>query len=305
MEEAYNFPMNLDSIDICKISGKVLLGLSNLEGNTWDGAVKILSLDSGDEKVSRMLPSGVSSVRFIGEQYVAAGSDDGNVTILNSESLSDVIIFDSHDDIVSSVAANPFNVSELASAGWDGSFFLWNIDNETSCLSVLSAHSGHINCIDYNGRTESNIATIGQDGFMRIWDPRNDPAEGCVQLFDLGQSGSCLHWDAINEHLIYGGTDSGDISVFDARYSSGQSKSPLYANHSVHIGRVRRIMTSPLRPTIIISSSDDTTIAVSSSREPDGPLTEVHRLRIHSDYVTDFSWLEVDGGGCSFLIVNR
>jgi WD40 repeat protein len=297
----FQYSMHVDSVDLSAKVGKIAVGLSNLDGNEWNGAVRIVDLETGGEEGSHVCDAGVSMVRFVGgDELIAAARDDAIVALYrvgdgDSFGRGPVSTLAAHHDIVSCIAANGRRPSEFASAGWDGSIYIWDTEEgAVPSYSLVSAHAGPINGLDYDGSCDSVLVTVGQDALLRTWDTRNDPRHGCVQLFNLAQVGSTVHVDRSGGSRILVGTDSGDIMVLDGRSGSkgtGAVSSPsqshnatgimdtgdfdssdssdndgigLITQKAVHRLRVRRILTSADRPGVVLSCSDDTTIAVSS-----------------------------------------
>jgi WD40 repeat protein len=292
------FSSQVDSIDTN--SSSIIVGLSNLEGNIWDGAIKILSLTSGLEEVSCPTSAGISMCRFSGlgneKSLVLTARDDGNVYLYSSQNLQELRVIAAHDDIVSSVIDDNSNESQFATCGWDGDICIWDWKSNNQAQSeplyaIRRGHYGQVNDISFNSNNSSSLCSVGQDGFLRLWDRRTSTSSNdCTHVYDIGQAGSCVLWEPENEYSIAVGTDSGEILVIDCRKANTSS---LTIKHSTHKGRVRRIIANVDRPGMLLSSSDDTTVALvrKNINSTGNKMYEEGRLAVHSDYVTDISWI--------------
>lgn len=299
------FSSQVDSIDIDTNSSSIIVGLSNLEGNIWDGSLKILSLTTGLEEVSCPTSAGISMCRFSGlgkeKSLVLTARDDGNVYLYSSQNLQELRVIAAHDDIVSAVIDDNKNESQFATCGWDGDICIWDwkSNNQTQTEPVYAIRRGHygqVNDISFNPNNTNSLCSVGQDGFVRLWDKRspssssNSTSNDCTHVYDIGQASSCVLWEPENEYSIAVGTDSGDILIIDCRKDNTSS---LIIQHSTHKGRVRRIIANSNRPDMLLSSSDDTTVALvrKNINSIDNCMHEEGRLSVHSDYVTDIAWI--------------
>ncbi len=75
-----------------------------------------------------------------------------------------------HTDLVWSVAFSP-NGKILASASWDQTVRLWNVDTE-QLLHTLTGHTNDIMSIAFSP-DGSTLASASWDGTIRLWNPRN------------------------------------------------------------------------------------------------------------------------------------
>lgn len=268
------FALQVDSVDVSDTF--VAVGLSNLEGNIWDGAIKLLSIENGQELHSVHCDCGVAMVRFAGQNknFLLAARDDGHVALYAASSLDPLLQLPAHSDYVSCVAVHESSETEFVSSGWDGAIKLWDWQAESRATPVLTigeAHYKHVNEVAISPLERSLLASVGQDGFLRLWDRRTDvDREGCVQLFRHSEAVGCVAWDASNANLVYTGSDAGDVTAFDLRMthvsdgaaSTTSVEACCSSEHRVHRGRVRRLTTLRGHPGLVVSCSDDTTVAV-------------------------------------------
>lgn len=263
MSVAYTAKQQIDSVDISSSGQRIILGLSSLEGNTWDGGLKLLS-NEGVEICSKHSPAGVSMVRFSGSRLLLAARDDGTVVMYSSDKLEEMQVFEAHDDIVSCVADDPHNESQFASCGWDGDIYLWDwrlhASKQAPMTSYNHAHNGHINDVKYSPFDANTFCSVGRDGLLRLWDKREQPSSGCASIMNIGQSSSCISYEHSDENILLVGTDAGDISLIDIRVGSSN---PILCNTKIHQGRVRKIVPG-MSEGLFVSASDDTTYAICS-----------------------------------------
>jgi len=291
MEEVLKYNQHIDSLCICKsfssndVKGLVI-GASNLEGNIWDGSIGLIYNKKGKTNVFKQLPAGVTSVRIADSDnmLVLVGRDDGIVSIHSTQTLDEIHSIDAHEDIISMVQYDHQNRGIFASSSWDGCISWWDY-SRGQCVQKINAHYGHVNDFSFCSKNTHMLSSVGQDGFLRIWDKR--VGINCVQLYDLGQAGSCCLWDTINDNNIIVGADSGLLSFWDFRSgkdNSGMDVSP--PNINLHKTRIRRIIQIPEK-NMIVTASDDTTITLLGQG-----YEVISRFAEHSDYVTDIVYDE-------------
>lgn len=279
---------------------RLVIGLSNLDGNIWDGSIRLLLRETGEEIAMRPTPAGITMVRFAGEgdPYLLATRDDGNVVMYAVETLEEVREFAAHDDIASAVSVDKFKEGNFATVGWEGDLCLWDWRSKSTLMgptfAVRNAHHGAINDVQYNPANYSQLCTVGKDGYSRVWDSRT--GKDCVQLVDIGAPGSCLAWEVSRENRVTVGTDKGELLSIDCRMGA------IDAKCVAHRGRVRRILSppsganaksSPHSAWLLLSVSDDTTVAIwKNDGTSSQGYSEVHRFSPHTDYISDAVWLQ-------------
>lgn len=261
-----NFATQVDSVDAW--SGKVVVGLSSLEGNIWDGGVKILSSDTGLELASLSMPCGVTRTRFSGalKGTVLVSRDDGVISLHAAGNLKQLQVFDGHDDCAIAFSEDTSSEGKFYSAGWDSSILGWDWRGrtpKTSTLRIRNAHAGHIADVALQSASQL-LASTGADGILRVWDLRDAGSSSgrAAQVLSLGQVGSSLLWDEV--HLPHGllvGTDGGDVQYWDLRGGYPQDSLATMSragSQFAHLGRVRRIVSAG---SSLLTASDDCTVA--------------------------------------------
>eukprot|EP01038_Epipyxis_sp_PR26KG_P005191 gene5191-7225_t len=312
---ATSFELHVDSVCASESRSILAVGLSRLDGNIWDGAVKLMDLNQGNELDTCLLESGVSDVKILNHNITITAQDDGNVGLFlinDEQTLTNIESISAHNDYVSGIACDPFKSNRFASVGWDGAIKLWDIsdnngnsgDGRSSSLvnSINNAHYKQINGVSFNRSSNSIFATTGQDGLTRVWDYRSKLSSGCTMIFSLTCGGSCIQF---NEYNILCGTDAGEISVFDIRSNknnNSDNSNNSNSNNNCFKSRVRRIYSLLSDENYFASCSDDTTIA-SFEISNDGSVKEIERIKVHDDYVTDFALIDYDSikNECSLL----
>lgn len=296
------FSKQVDSID-CS-SSQVAVGLSSLEGNTWDGSVSVLgTTDANNQVLTENFKHGVCVVKFFNPSndfetaeapFILCGDDSGDVTVLTSADLSRKFCVSAHDSCASALTFH-HNSDEFISGGWDGSIRIWKFSHDAcSTAPVQAATEAHFKCVHDMSTNPSDAATfcsVGQDGFLRLWDKRQRMQNGCSAIHSFKQSLSCVEWDLHRPDNILLGSDSGSIFRVDIRknyvlpvtvaeniahlangtkYCCSTTTSGLKTRQfsTIHSGRVRAIKTSPYLPAgTFASCSDDRSVVISQLPE--------------------------------------
>lgn len=320
-----HFPLQVDSVDVSPLAATVAVGLSCLEGNTWDGQIKLLSLSDGREISSVYSGSGVKAIKFIQSgNFLAAARDDGSISLFSSDLSVEAICIEAHDTCVSSITPSPHHPSRLLSTSWDGSIKLWDLEKcmvtaEYPTVDIVSrAHFRRsTDTAFYEGDASSGnvFCSGGQDGFVRLWDQRMNLHQGCVGLYSHSVPISCVCWDISQNQDILAGTEDGQIIRFDLRIvdnealgSSSICGRSLHALSfsDIHRGQVNKIQS--IGRNMILSCSNDATAAFSASCYSGVPaadssieshqadFTVQKRLSYHTDYVSDMYVSDVSDG---------
>lgn len=258
---------HIDSIDVSSSGQRIVYSLSSLEGNRWDGGLRLISKE-GNLICSKESPTGISMVRFSGSRLLLAARDDGNVVMYSSDKLEEMQVFEAHDDIVSCINDDPHNESQFASCGWDGSIYIWDWRLHTSkhapLLTYSNSHNGYVNDVKYSPFEANSFTSVGRDGLLRVWDKRVAPSSGCASIINVEQTCSCVSYDHLDQNILLVGTDAGDISIVDIR---GSGSSPILSESRLHKGRVRRITPSPSNYHGMFATASDDTTSVICCRE--------------------------------------
>ncbi len=297
------FKYHCDSIAIDQSQGTTrgyALGLSSLDGNIWNGCVKIISLPEGNELASRDFQCGIPIVRYHhSNTVILAGRDDGNISILSPDDLDELQVIPAHDDIVTAICSNKFN-SQFASASFDGYIKIWDItaDGVYTPVCIFSGHTGNVTDICFSNRSQYELCSIGQDGFVRLWDQRQ--SRDCIGLFSIGQPGSAILWDPHSESNVIAGTDSGTLLFINFEILSKSNGINQYKEASTTVsnnrsGRIRRIIGNKDKEDVFIIASDDTYISVLERKLIDQMVVieaKEDDITKHTDYVTDIAWVD-------------
>ncbi|KAL1523143.1 hypothetical protein AB1Y20_018098 [Prymnesium parvum] len=292
----------LDAIAVGE-GGRIALAASSLTGNTWDGAVLLLA----DESTATLLPmeAGVAAVAWLGPEFLAAGDDEGKLTIweLPDHAVGTppppLLELCEHTALIASLSASRGGARRVASASADGTARVWSVvqglDASSHILAHTSARASWCDCLVHAVKwlpEPESIATAASDGVVRLWDLRaaqplvgRSPATDAALLaLDVDASQLCV------------GCEAGRVIQFDRR---NLAKSLVEAQ--VHQGAVTSLQlssdTSSGR-TLLASTSADHTAAVVDARS----LCEVARFTQHSDFVSSAAWVaSAVPGGYSLL----
>lgn len=272
---ALTYSMQIDALDIN--DENIAIGLSNLEGNIWNGSIQILKLNTGEIVSSQQSDAALSDVKFLHsaskhESLILSARDDGFIGVYQSN-LENASFIDAHNGMISSLAIpSHFNDDiSLFSTGYDSQIIAWDLSTLKPVHYILNAHTGPVidACSFEMSAHGSALVSVGYDGYARIWDFRvGSYSDQCVCIFNLGYSGSCVTIDKANNNMLISGNEAGEITCHDIRAASSGSyaSDPLICTIPAHKLRVRKVKTSANRPNIIVSCSDDTTIGVFGNR---------------------------------------
>ena len=285
MSPTFVAKQHIDSVDVNYSSGlRIAIGLSSLDGNTWDGGISLLSSD-GSELCSKQSPAGISMVRFSGSRLLLAARDDGVVVMYSSDKLEEMQVFEAHDDVVSCVASDSHQESQFLSGGWDGSIYIWDWRTHASkhapLMSYKNCHNGHVTDVKYSPFEKNIFSSVGGDGFYRQWDSREAPSSGCASIVNIGQTCSCLSYDQSDKNIVLVGTAAGEIIEMDIR-----SSNPIISRLKKHNGRVRRILSVEGSPGKFFTASDDKTFSIcnrygnTDTFSRYDPISKVHQIFI-------------------------
>jgi WD40 repeat protein len=119
-----------------------------------------------------------------------------------------------HVDEVRDVDFHP-RLDVLCSAGADAEVFVWDA-NEGSRVCSLPCHLSSVSRAQFLGgfAYDSCIATASDDRLCRLWDIRQRAQVRALPVPGTRCTSFASH---SNHHLLAGGTDAGDVEVWDLR----------------------------------------------------------------------------------------
>lgn len=284
-----SFPLHVDSLDLNN-NNQLIVGLSSLDGNTWNGGLQLLNALDGKILKKINLNTGIIQSRFIkNSNKVACSCDDGTIKLFGSTELQLLVEWTAHDNIISSISSSEENSSLLLSSSWNGDITLWDINSKRpATLDIIPfAHSLPIYDCAFKNNSSSIFGSCGQDGFFRLWDYRLPSKSSNVLISSHSQPLSCLEFDRNDGNQVYVGTEIGEIGVIDIRNSS----QPMSITSSIHQARIRRIKSIPNHHNSLLSCGDDTRIILSKAQLVNNQvsLEPLESIDIHSDFVTDIA----------------
>lgn len=292
-------------------AGYTAVGLSSLDRNIWNGSVKILD-ESGQILSTYRSNSGITALKFFDRipELLVVAKDNGDIMLCRQKDNTESESVSGHSDCVSSLSFVSKNSTDLISVGWDSRVNIWSFsgENMTPCLlhSIDEAHYKRINDVASHPYQSSLFGTAGEDGFVRLWDHRcNMNSEGCSQIFNTEQPISCITWSSENESCFLTGNDDGSMNIFDIRCDP----SSIVYKEKLHKKRIRKLINCDSIPGLLLSCSDDKSIAATRIRNInidmnvdilDDPIAVKGTLKFqnfsrrieHTDHVTDFTILE-------------
>lgn len=287
-------PLHIDCLDLS--GDHIIVGLSALEGNIWDGGIALLTVENGSLESYATTPTGIPSIAFLGDNQnlIGAGSDDGYLRLYNRENLIFREAAYLHGDIISSISVLPRKTTQFLTTSWDEDMKLWDLENLADpILWFKNAHSGPIHDCQASYHEPTQIASVGMDGLLRLWDLRQPKPTDCLTLYAHNLSLSCVEWDQHHPERLLVGTEGGEMLVVDLR----QTDQTLHLSTSYSIGqhRVRRILSHPTYRDIVTSCSDDGSLWIGKVEEDKNAKTvhveNLHHLEIHEDQISDLGIL--------------
>lgn len=274
------FNSHVDSVDVN--NSMVVVGLSALEGNVWDGGLQILNVENGETLAGINCPSGMAMVRFLGDSngtnsIIGTVCDDTFIRLYRpaDNDIELVEEWDEHEGIVSALACHREEPNTFATCGWDGHIYLWDLESgkdiSRPVYSLLDAHIGPIHDISFSKIPSEpwHFASVGKDRLLRVWDKRVPTTHGCVQIYEHETAPlDCLEWSAGNDYSLYTGDDIGEILTFDLRKLHDPIANQAYPVHTYRTRCMRSILSKQSGDEYLLSGGDDCMLILSTIHSP-------------------------------------
>ncbi|KAG9067040.1 hypothetical protein KI688_012952 [Linnemannia hyalina] len=152
----------------------------------------------------------VSSCAFSPDgKLLAAGLENGNISIYDTATWTMIQVFQGHEDCVTSLAYSP-NSQQLLSGSRDNTARLWN--SLTGSTDFILGHSGMVMAVAFSP-TGQQVATANTDKSVRLWDARTG-----ASVFNLTDSTGIVFSNAFSSNgntIASAGWDK-MIRIFDA-----------------------------------------------------------------------------------------
>lgn len=145
----------------------------------------------------------VNSVRIIDQNTVASGGDDFDILIWNLAT-GTARRLGGHRGKIIALAVSPDKLT-LASASWDGTIGLWDLDGNKA-PRFLRGHSSNVNAVAFSGDGRE-IYSASADGTIRLWDTDSGTLKHVILRHGFG-----INTLVVNEGagwLAYGAVDGG------------------------------------------------------------------------------------------------
>jgi WD40 repeat protein len=148
------FDFNIENIDIQ--GDLAVVGLSNLQGNDWNGGISLISTEKGTVLQDIRVETGITKACFTSSpetpnSLISCACDNGEILFYklfcgdpndqmteDADNSSPVYSFhlisklNAHDDVVSTIVTDPYDTTGnrylLLSAGWDSCIKVWDIE---------------------------------------------------------------------------------------------------------------------------------------------------------------------------------
>ena len=242
----HTFDAPVDSI-LCRPDGLVIVCLSNVFGNTWDGGIVVIppgnfGQDTGIQKTPT--PSGCTDAALVDStgNTIAVSCDDGNVAIycLDGYAVNGIPIklLTDHENSVTALSSSPAQAGSILSASMDHTIISSLLDGSSTSFvheykGVLSSfptptfstlrvippracaagHHGAVWDVEHSPTSPTSFASAGQDGAVRLWDERERASTAALPhpspMF-------CVAW-LPSAPLLAAAGEQGEVLVYDVR----------------------------------------------------------------------------------------
>jgi WD40 repeat protein len=161
------FDFNIENIDIQ--GDLAVVGLSNLQGNDWNGGISLISTEKGTVLQDIRVETGITKACFTSSpetpnSLISCACDNGEILFYKlfcgdstdqmteeTDNSSQVYSFhlvsklNAHDDVVSTIVTDPYDTTGnrylLLSAGWDSCIKVWDIETMQKIHSLPDSRS--------------------------------------------------------------------------------------------------------------------------------------------------------------------
>jgi len=291
---------HIEFLDFSK-TGDLILGTSSLVTRYWIGQLWYYAADTlqQNENVTNPakcltatdLDTGVVAGRFIAENHMVVGQDNGSLVLINltkereSEKLTHYLETQApvteHEDQLTGldIWETAGKTSTAATVGQDLRLCIWGSQLELAhCYSP--AHTRLISGVACSPESPHLVATAAQDGLVKIWDTRSQKPCSTVHRSSTAPS-STLTW--VGEKLLVG-TRCGALSLLDPKTPLAQ---PLFTGQFFD-REVRRMRWDGDRKRLAVTA-DDALLKVVEVRSSGG-VVEVYKDERHTDFVRGLAW---------------
>jgi WD40 repeat protein len=239
-----------------------------LASGSWDGAVKLWDVGTGQEVVppqqaqapgakdattAEQHKEAVTSVAFRTDgKLLSSGSYDDTIKLWETSlsrypsPINNPITIQAHQARVNCVAFSPTDGSKiLATAGDDNSVMLWDT---TICkvTATLKGHASYVTCLAFNA-DGTKLASGSTDNTIRIWDIKNLTS---VTLHGHHSGVTSVAFAPNNRNLLASGGCDKTIKLWDV-----EANKELYTLNG-HTNCVRSVAFNP-DGTVLASGGDD------------------------------------------------
>jgi WD40 repeat protein/transcriptional regulator with XRE-family HTH domain len=210
-------------------------------------------------------------------QYWAAGSRRGEVRVWREAGQILHLVWQAHTTNVITLAFSP-DERTLASASFDGSITLWDVESRALLWSGLHTQGTNWLAFAPDGGV---LASGSNDASVRLWDPLSGR-----QLETLSHPGSvfAVSWSPDGRLLVSGGSD-GHIRVWEIQKTQSATCVQTFSGHS---NWVRGLAFAP-DGSLVASASWDGSIKIWKVREGESPRM-CQTLTGHTERVHCVAW---------------
>lgn len=268
-------------------AGQLAIVASNLTGRCWNGLLAVFN----DAKFAPNIPhvdyatqneAGCTDIDWIDEKRIIISTDAGTIEVWQLEDapiLSNKILLSEHNDICSALSISKQS-KQVASASWDSSIKLWDLEVDMSIHSV-HLHTDKVLDILWNYATPDVFASASEDGTVKLYDNRGTGKPASLLDYQAITHPMSLDW--VTEEKICIGYSNGDVSMLDTRNTSQE-----ISKVNIHKKPIHRILI--IEDQHLASVSDDMTVKVHKIANWENTYSDSR----HTDYVRGLTYQKQD-----------
>lgn len=284
--------------------GETALATSSLTGDVWDGSIIVLRPDAEPTAFSTM--AGTAAVAWFGENALAAGDDEGTLSIWQPNELGaadgatpePILELNEHGGGIHGVAAARGSL-RVATASSDATARVWTAVQGSSSSHTLDhvASAAWCDCPVHGVAwlSAEELVTAAGDGVARVWDLRRSrPLVGATPAVDAPLLSLAVAPDRLR-FLV--GCEAGRVTLSDTRRLAEPA-----AAASVHAAAVSALSVGPC------GGKESSPLLASASEDGSVALLDPHDLHVllsvegHDDYARCAAWAPPGADGLPRLL---
>lgn len=187
-----------------------------------------------------------------------------------------------HAAEVSTIAWNPMMHNTFASASWDSTVKIYNVENMQQSTATFTANAKEVNDAAWCPRNPTLLASASGDGFVRVFDVRTGREAVTIPSAHDNKIAMSVSWNYYQPTVLGTSGTDGAAKIWDIRRTQ-QCMMPLLG----HQGAVRRIRFSPHSPSRVLTAGYDFRVCLWDIGQP-RPLQLNYDQ--HREFVVGIDW---------------